>query len=98
MFFIVVLFAVAALVWWFLAPGMAFVRRFAQLLENPSTTPIGHEFPRFKSTASGQFRGRTVRLTLFHPARHRPGEGRVEMSTAAFGGEPWKDSTLTREN
>lgn len=98
MFFIVVLFAVAALVWWFLAPGLAFVRRFAELIENPSTTPIAPGFPRFKSTASGQFKGRTLRLTLLHPGRHHPGEGLVEMSTTAFGGEPWKDSTLTREN
>ena len=98
MFVIVVLFAVVALVWWFLAPGLGFVRRFAELIENPSTTPIGLEFPRFTSTASGQFKGRTVRLTLHHPARHHPGVGVVEMSTSASTGEPWKDSTLTREN
>jgi hypothetical protein len=98
MFFIVALCAVAALVWWFLAPGVTFVRRFADLVENPSTTPIAPAFPRFNSTASGQFKGRTVRLTLHHPAKHHPGMGVVEMSTSASGGEPWKDVTLTREN
>lgn len=98
MFFIVAVLAVGALVWWFLAPGLSFVRRFAELIENPSTTPIGLRFPGFKSTASGQFKGRSVRLTLLHPTKHRLGVGIVEMSTSASGGEAWKDSTLTREN
>jgi hypothetical protein len=98
MFAIMTLFLVGGMVWWFLAPSIAFVRGFAGLIENSHTTPIALGFPRFKSSASGQFKGRTLRLTLLHPAENIPGEGVVEMSTSAVDGEPWKDSALNREN
>jgi hypothetical protein len=98
MFAILVLVVVGFLVWSLLAPSLSFARGFATLIENPRTTRIAFGFPRFKSSVSGDYKGRAVRLTLLYPARNIPGEGMLAMATSALGGEPWKDATLTHGN
>jgi hypothetical protein len=92
---ILVLIAVALALAWFLALPRYFLEGFATLIENPRTRHSLASFPRYKSSVMGQFKGRTVGLTLVQPGRKRRGEVVLSISTDAPEGSPWKDSSLT---